>query len=425
MKNRLKQNPILPIFLIVFTNILGAGVIIPILPLYAKGEFGATDIQATLLASAYFGAQFIAAPWLGNLSDKFGRRPVLLISQLGTVFSFILFIFAPEIGALLGGPDLAIGISGGLLIVFSARILDGITGGNITTAQAYISDISTPENRTQALGMISAAFGAGFILGPAFGGLLSDISVRAPFIGAALITTGTFILTALILDESLPPERRGKSGSRSNRMSLVEIRQISTLPILLMFGFFIMLAFSSLQSTFSLYADAVLFSGVVDTGRVARNIGLMLAFLGVVNVITQMSLLRPLVKRFGEQTLLVIGQFTLFLAFFLLPFFPTALGTTLLMAPLAFGRGITDPSAQSLVTRFGSDENRGQLLGTYQSAVSLGTIIGPMWSGFVFQNISPRATFWVASALLVPAVILALRLRSRPIPTIPSPQPAN
>ena len=186
-----------------------------------------------------------------------------------------------------------------------------------------------------------------------------------------------------------------------------------------------MLAFSAIQSTFALYTDAVIFPENADPGEVTRAIGLMLAFLGVVNVITQLTFLKPLVKNFGERNLLVIGQITLVLTFFLLPFFPTLLGTSLLIAPLAFGRAITDPSAQSLVTRFGSDQNRGRLLGSYQSAVSLGTIIGPIWSGFVFQNISPKATYWVASGLLIPALILALVIRAQALPNKPSPIPVD
>ena len=166
----MERKRLYPILLIIFTNILGAGVIIPILPLYAQGEFNGSILQITLLASAFFGAQFLAAPWLGKLSDRFGRRPILIISQVGTVLAFILFIFAGQIGQSIDGLNLSLPLSGGMIMLFAARILDGITGGNITTAQAYISDITTDENRAQGLGLLQAAFGAGFIFGPAFGG---------------------------------------------------------------------------------------------------------------------------------------------------------------------------------------------------------------------------------------------------------------
>ena len=181
---------LLPIFVIVFTNILGAGVILPILPLVAEGQFGATALQATMLASAYFAAQFIAAPWLGRLSDRYGRRPVLIVSQIGTILSFVLFSLAAPLGEVLDSAGLTLAISGGLIILYLARILDGITGGNITTAQAYITDVSTPETRAQSLGLISAAFSLGFIFGPAFGGLLAGYSLVAPFVGAGYYQHG-------------------------------------------------------------------------------------------------------------------------------------------------------------------------------------------------------------------------------------------
>src|SRR5687768_12444029 len=155
-----------PIILIVFTNILGAGVILPILPLYAEGRFAGTILQITMLSTLFFGAQFIAAPVLGRLSDQIGRRPVLILSQVGTVISFILFIVAGPVGTQIDALGLDLRISGGMLMLYIARILDGITGGNITTAQAYVSDITPQEHRAQALGLIQAAFGVGFIFGP-------------------------------------------------------------------------------------------------------------------------------------------------------------------------------------------------------------------------------------------------------------------
>ena len=179
---------IFPILLIVFTNLLGAGVILPVLPLYAVGQMGATAQQAALLGTAFFGAQFLAAPWLGRLSDRYGRRPILLVSQIGTVFSFILFIFAVPLGMWLDSRGIPSGISGGLAMLFVARILDGLTGGNITAARAYISDVTGPEERATSMGYLSAAFGAGFIFGPAFGGLLGSLGPVVPFMGAAIMT---------------------------------------------------------------------------------------------------------------------------------------------------------------------------------------------------------------------------------------------
>ena len=197
-----------PILLIIFTNILGAGVILPVLPLFAEGQFQGTIPQITLLSTTFFAAQFLAAPVLGRLSDRYGRRPVLLISQAGTVAAFVLFIFAGYLGRWIDGLGLGLPMTGGMVMLYVARALDGFTGGNITTAQAYVSDVTTERQRAQGLGLLQAAFGAGFIFGPAFGGVLSNFGPVVPFIGAAIITTGTLLLTLFTLEESHPPEER-------------------------------------------------------------------------------------------------------------------------------------------------------------------------------------------------------------------------
>jgi MFS transporter, DHA1 family, tetracycline resistance protein len=205
---------LLPISLIIFTNILGAGVILPILPLYAEGAFGGTILQITLLSTAFFAAQFVAAPILGRLSDRVGRRPVLIFSQIGTVISFVLFIFAAPLGRMIDGVGLALPLTGGMSMLYLARILDGITGGNITTAQAYISDVTPEEHRAQGLGLIQAAFGLGFIFGPAFGGILARYGSVVPFIGAAIITSITTLLTTFMLKESQIRSISQRNGCR-------------------------------------------------------------------------------------------------------------------------------------------------------------------------------------------------------------------
>ena len=384
--------------------------ILPSLPLIAESQFGASEFQATLLASAYYGAMFLAAPFLGRLSDRLGRRPVLMVSQLGTILSFIMFIFARQLGDLIG---INIGISAGLFVFFLARILDGFTGGNISTAQAYVSDVSTPENRTQALGLLSAGFGLGFIFGPAIGGILGGINNTAPFIGAALVTTVTFLLTAFMLKESLPPERRSAAREKQPQISFREAIANRNFLLILGLGFIQILAFSAIPPTFSLYADRVLFPTVSDTNVVVRNVGLMLSYLGLTNVIVQMWLIKPLAARFGEKNLIAVGQTVFMASMFLFPITSNPIVATLLFTPWAFGRGISDPSLQSLVTRFGTDRTRGRLLGIYQAALSMGFIFGPIWSGWVFERISPQSVYLIGGVIVIPAVILAYILRAR------------
>jgi len=406
-----------PIVSIIFTNILGAGTIIPILPLFAQGEFQGSVFQITLLATAFFGAQFLAAPWLGRLSDRFGRRPILLVSQAGTILSFIMFIYARQLGGLVDNLGLALPMTGGMLILFLARTLDGITGGNITIAQAYVSDVTDDEHRAQGLGMLQAAFGLGFILGPAFGGLLSSYGVVAPFIGAAIITTGTLLLTFFTLVESHPPEERQTSHEqRGNRMRIQTLLSERALVFIILIAFTGSLAFSALPAVFALYADFVLFASIENQAQVQLFIGLMLTFMGMAQVITQMTALRPLIRRLGERRLIIMGEIALLVAF--LGIVPTSspIVFTLLLIPLAFGMGVSEPSLQSLLTRFGTDRTRGQLLGIYQSARSLALIIGPIWAGYAFENISPQTVFLGGAGLMIVTLGFALSLLKLNIP---------
>ncbi len=407
--------------LIIFTNILGAGTILPILPLYAEGQFGGTILQITLLSSVFFGAQFIAAPWLGRLSDKYGRKPVLIVSQMGTVLAFILFIFAGPIGMKIDGLKLSLPLTGGMLMLFIARGLDGITGGNITTAQAYVSDISPDKDRTRSLGLLQAAFGAGFIFGPAFGGVLSNYGPVIPFIGAAIITTGTLLLTTFTLKESLPPESRS-AGPVDNHsgIPLNEVMAMRGLVLLLVIGFFGSLAFSALPSIFALYAEKILFANAPNPERTRLYIGLMLTFNGLMQVISQIGLIKPLIRRLGERRLLLVGELAIIVAFLGIVPATSAIIVTALLAPFAFGRAVSEPSLQSLVTRFGTGRTRGQLLGLYQSSRSLALIVGPVWAGFAFQSISPQSVFLVGAGIMGIAFLFALIFQRAEIPAISS-----
>lgn len=405
---------ILPILFIIFTNLLGAGVIFPILPLYAVGQMGASVPQAALLATAFFAAQFLASPVLGRLSDRYGRRPLLILSQAGTVLSFILFIYAPELGAWLDGLGFHPGMSGGLFMLFFARTLDGITGGNISIGHAYISDVSTSQNRTQNFGYFSAALNVGIIFGPAFGGLLVGYGFRAPFIGAAAITTLTLLLTLLILKESLGDHERTQPGLPAEKIPLRSIIANQPLALLYLLAFLGISAFSAIPPTFALYAEAVLFPGL-PAEVIAQRVGLVLTFVGVSAVITQLILLKPLVARLGERRVALLGFSVWLLDFLLVPLFRNAWLVTALFGPFAFSRSVIDPSLQSMVARHATPRTRGQLLGLFQSSQSLAFIFGPIWAGLAFEHIAPQAIYWVGTVILALGVLLAFSLRRAPL----------
>lgn len=396
--NKLKSidRRLITILLIVFVQILGASMILPILPLYAQRKFAMTPQTITLLVSSFFAAQFLAGPYLGRLSDRYGRIPVLIVSQIGTTISFLMLAFA-------AGP----------VMLFAARILDGITGGNIIVAQAYITDISPREKRTQSLGYVFAAFGLGFIFGPAIGGLLAALpDARIPYLFAAGAAAIVVLLTWFTLDESLTAEQR--EANRSFRSGSIAPRQMvrnAPLLLILIVAFVGQFGLGLLQSTFALYGEAVLFTGYSEQA-VNIGIGLLLATVGMGQFFTQLVVLPRALRRFDEAWLVVAG---LILRAVGLVIF--ALITTPWLGPLAsvffaMGVGIMMPSLQSLSTNTVEDELRGGVLGVYQSTISLSTIASTAIAGVIFA-LSATAPYWIGALLslvvLVPALMLVRR----------------
>lgn len=407
----------IPIMGIAFGNLLGAGLILPLLALLAEGEFGATPFQAALLSASYFAAQFLAAPWLGRLSDRFGRRPVLLASVAGTLASFLLFIASRGLGHWLDGLGLPLPVSGGLMVFYAARIVDGITGGNITIAQAYITDISGPETRAQNFGYLSGSLSLGFIFGPVLGGLLAGVSFAAPFIGASIVIGASLLLTFILLPETLSGDQRQTTVQGRNRFTaLGRYAAQPTLRMILILGFLTILVFSTLPATFSLFAERVLFPDLDDTAAVARNVGLLLSIIGITSVITQFTLLKPLLARFGERRLLSAGTSAQALAMAGLTFLHSPILVGIGMMPFAFGRSVTDPSLQAMVTRFAGPQQRGEALGIFSAAQSLGFILGPVWGGALFQWLGPRWVYGVDALLMIGVLALTLVLAGMALP---------
>ena len=281
------------ILMIVFVQMLGAAMILPILPLYAQSEYDLSPQVITLLGTAFFAAQFVAGPFLGRLSDNRGRLPVLIISQIGTAISFAMLAFAPSAG-----------------ILFLARILDGITGGNLIVAQAYVTDITPREKRTEALGYIFAAFGIGFVVGPALGGILAAaVGPRAPYLIASVAAVAVVLLTWFTLEETVTPEQREINRSHdSSSIGPIEILRNMPLMLILSVAFIGQFGLGLLQGNVCpLWRSGICLKVTVHK-PVALGIGLLLATFGLTQFLTQALLLRRALRHFGEYGLVIIGS---------------------------------------------------------------------------------------------------------------------
>lgn len=396
------------ILLIVFVQMLGASMVLPILPLYALRRFDMEPQVITLLGTAFFLAQAIAGPFLGRFSDKYGRVPILIISQIGTAVSFVI-----------------IGMAQSVEMLFFARILDGITGGNIIVAQAYITDITPREKRTQSLGLVFAAFGLGFVFGPALGGLLSGlIGPTIPFYLAAVAATLVVLLTWFTLDETLTPEQRQKNRQkRSTSLSPWQVVANYPLLIVLLLTFVGQFVLGLLQSTFALYGAAVLFAGyaqnITDLG-----IGLLLTVVGISQFVTQLVILPRAVNRFDESVIIMLGLLirglgTLIFVVITSPWLG-AVGSIF----FAMGMGLLMPPLQSAATRTVEDEVRGGVLGLSQSVVSVSTIISTAVAGTIFA-VGATLPYELGVLLTIVALPLVLVLHKvMPIEMAPTPATA-
>ncbi|MFZ0532819.1 MAG: MFS transporter [Anaerolineales bacterium] len=392
----MKNSRLMTIFLIVFIDLLGFSLILPLLPFYAE-TYGATAMIVGLLVASYAAAQLIGAPLLGRLSDRFGRRPVLLLSVAGTFTGFLLLGFADPLGRLVAGlvaPKAANAFILGVL--FFSRILDGLTGGNISVAQAYITDITDEQNRARGLGMIGAAFGLGFIIGPAAGGALSKWGYSLPAFVAASVAFINLILIISLLPESLSPDQRNAASlQRRPPINLKALQQALNRPKvgpLLYLRFFYGLAFATFQSIFALYAQAI--------GLSSQTTGFVLAYVGVLSVIVQGGLIGLLTRRFRENVLMISGLWIMTGALLAWAFTYQLWLLLIVLLPLAFAGGVLNTVIQSVITKSVESEEVGGILGITTSLEAVTRVIAPSAGGFLLQNLGIWAP-GVFSAILM------------------------
>lgn len=393
LKSGFFDRRLITILLIVFVQMVGTSMVHPILPLYAQSVFEMDAQVITLLIAAFFAAQFVAGPFIGRLSDQRGRLPILLISQVGTVIAFLMLGFAQSAA-----------------VLFFARILDGVTGGNIVVAQAYVTDIMPESKRTEALGYTMAAFGMGFIVGPAAGGILaSQYGPQAPFLLAAAAAFITVILTWLTLEESLSPEDKARSrDSASARLRPAELMRNAPLVAVLHVSFITRFGMGLLIGTFALFAEEVLFSSE-DFATVSLGVGLMLMVVGVGQFLTQIFVLPATLKRFSDPLILLLGVIARAASMFLLAIALEPILATVGVAIFALGSGLLFPPLQSLLTKTVARELRGGVLGLNQSVMNLGVILSTALAGTLFA-MNPATPNWLGGVLYCLALLPGLFL---------------
>ncbi len=408
------------IFLIVFVDILGFGLILPLLPYYAE-QYGATTFITGLLVASYAAAQLIGAPLLGRLSDRFGRRPVLLVSIAGTALGFLLLALAEPLGLALGQAlGTAAALNGLVLaLMFASRIIDGLTGGNISVAQAYITDVTTAENRAVGLGLIGAAFGFGFILGPAAGGLLSQFGFAVPALVAAAIATLNAVTVYFLLPESLTAEKRLEMREfvrpRLSVGALVAAFRRPHVGQLLQTRFWFGLAFAMFQSIFSIYAaGSPLQLSPVGTG-------LVLAYVGVLAAVVQGFAIGRITRRFSERLLLVASAAAMAVGFIFWGLAPNVWTLLIVLIPISVGGGILNTLLASVLTKAVEPEEVGGTLGLGTSVESATRVIAPALGGalLAWMGVWGPALF----AALVMAWVTFYILR-RVVSNLPALEPA-
>jgi MFS family permease len=364
-----RSRPLVPIFLIVLVDVFGLTLVIPLLAIYAE-HFGATPLEATLLVSSYALCQLVSGPMLGRISDRVGRKPMLLVSQVGTFLGFLLLARANA-----------------LWTIFLSRVIDGSTAGNLALAQAYISDNTKPEDRAKSFALIGIAFGVGFFIGPSVTGALVVYGLSAPVYLAAAMSTTSILCTTFLLPGGPPPAtadgaQAGPGGRRPSAFALATYTTYFSRPVLggLFLQFFCFsFAFATFTSGFALFAERRFTWGGHPFGP--REIGFLFAYSGFLGIIIQGGLIGRLVKRFGEPALVAAGFASMAIGYAMLG--GTGTVTLLLVASTfaSFGSAVLRPALSSLVTQAAGRGEQGVVIGLTQSLMSVAQITAPPLGG--------------------------------------------
>ncbi|PTS87973.1 MULTISPECIES: MFS transporter [unclassified Caulobacter] len=376
------------LLLVVFINLVGFGIVIPLLPFYAK-SLNAAPWQITALFSAYSLGQFFAEPFWGRMSDRIGRRPVLIITILANTAAYVALAFAPNLWA-----------------AFAIRLVGGFATGNISTIQGYMADVTPPEQRAGRMGLLGAAFGAGFVIGPALGGLLAHpeaghLGFQIPLFAAAGLSALASLGVFLFVVESRSP--RAVDAPRPHRRAALEAaRSHPVLSRILLVTLVSTAAFAGMESIFGLWTEA-------RFGWGPQQVGLCFAVIGIVASIGQGAVTGRLARRFGEPRVLIAGLSIIALSLTITPFAPNGASVPLFVGLTAFGQSLVFPCVAALISRSTASDQQGAMLGLNMAAGSLARMAGPMLAGPLF-GLAIGGPYWFGALLTLPAIALAVMI---------------
>ena len=389
------------LFTIVFINLVGFGIIIPLLPFYGE-HFGARPDQVTWLMAFYSLAQLVAAPLWGRLSDRYGRRPILLISLAGTV---VAYVWLAEATSLLG--------------LYGARALGGLMAGSIGAAFAYVADVTTREDRARGMGLIGAAFGLGFIAGPAIGGLLAggdpnNVNFSLPSYVAAAFSGTALVLAIVILKESLSADlrRAARDGDAAERRSSTAATLArNDVRFTLLLTFLAIFVFAGLEATFAMWTERKFGWGVAQNGY-------LFAFTGVISALIQGGLVGWLSRRLGEAGMIKQGFLALGVGLAMLPFSNSLPLLLVSLVILTYGFSIASPALSSLLSLQVGEDQQGVVLGIGRSVSTLARAVGPAGAGYIFAAIGKDWPFLGGAAIMLVVLVISLKLRRNSAPSV-------
>ncbi len=399
----MRKSPLFPIFLIVLVDILGYTIILPLLPFYTE-RLGASPFVVGLLISTYAVCQLVSGPIIGSMSDRAGRRPLLIVSQVGTLIGFLILSQATA-----------------LWLIFLSRIIDGCTAGNLSLAQAYIADVTEPHKRAQSFGVIGIAFGLGFLVGPAISGFLAGFGYAYPIYAAAALSATSILCTWALLPQAIPGESGGSAGETGpggKRLGLLEwsgylefFRRPGLRDLLLEF-FLFALCFSSFTSGFALFAERRFTWEGQAFG--AKQVGYVFAYVGFLGVILQGGLIGRLVRWLGEPKLVKSGFLCTAIGYATLGFIREVPPLLVVSAIASYGTGVLRPAVTSLITQNASRQEQGVVLGLTQSLTSVAQIVAPLLSGFLIDRDWLAAWALLAGGIAFCGFVLSSLSRTQP-----------